>query len=248
MGRLVISVLIIGDEPNGGFAQVDRVAQPLGFAVLGQSRSAAEAMRQLRHSKIDLVLLDIDFPDIGGVELLRMIRSHGYTSDVVAAIRGDNPAALRSSLCYGVLYYLVKPISFTVMRQGLKRYCAYRDRLARCGQFVVQAEVDDLLASLRERDHGHLPKGVCAETLDSVVGELCAADGCISLSATEIARMVGASRGTARRYLEYLADMGLARRDLRYGCPGRPEVRYRWRRSPRQEHVSAIVELSVAAH
>jgi response regulator of citrate/malate metabolism len=244
----VISVLIIEDELNGGFAQVDRVARPLGFAVLGKSRSAADAMRQLGRSKIDLVLLDIDSPDISGTELLRMIRSHGYTNDVIAAIRGNNPAALRASVCYGVLYYLVKPISFTIMRQGLKRYCAYRDRLARCGQFVVQAEVDDLLASLRERDHARLPKGVCAETLDSVVGELCAADGCISLSATEMARVMGASRGTARRYLEYLADRGLARRDLRYGCPGRPEVRYRWRRSPRQEHVSAFVELSVATN
>ena len=132
------------------------------------------------------------------------------------------PPPCGASLCYGVLYCLVKPISFTIMRQGLKRYCAYRDRLARCGQFVVQAEVDDLLASRHERDHGHLPKGVCAETLDSVVGELCAADGCISLSATEVARIMGASRVTARRYLEYLADAGLARRDLRYGMSGPP--------------------------
>ena len=122
------------------------------------------------------------------------------------------------------------------MRQGLGGYCAYRDRLARCGQFMVQAEVDDLLASRREREHGHLPKGVSVETLDSVVGELCAADGFISLSATEMARIMGASRVTARRYLEYLADTGLARRNLRYeGGGGRPEVEYQWRQWPRQE-------------
>jgi response regulator of citrate/malate metabolism len=180
-----------------------------------------------------------------GLELLRMIRSHGYANDVIAAMRSDNPTALRASLCYGVLYCLVKPISFTVMRQSLGRYRNYRDRLARCGPFVGQADVDDLLASLSERDHGHLPTGVCAETLDSVVGELCAADRSISLSAVELARIMGASRVTARRYLEYLADAGLARRDVCYGGPGRPEVRYQWRR-PRREYASATTRLSRA--
>jgi hypothetical protein len=131
------------------------------------------------------------------------------------------------------------------MRQGLERYCNYRDRLARCGQFVGQAEVDELLASLCERDHGHLPTGVCAETLDSVVGELCAADRSISLSATELARIMGASRVTTRRYLEYLAGAGLARRDICYGTPGRPEVRYQWR-WPRQEYASATAQISMA--
>jgi response regulator of citrate/malate metabolism len=91
--------------------------------------------------------------------------------------------------------------------------------------------LDDLLVGMCKRDRGRLPAGVCAETLDSVVEELCAADRSTILSATQLARMIGHSRVTARRYLEYLADAGLARRDICYGGPGRPEVRYQWRRS-----------------
>ena len=34
---------------------------------------------------------------------------------------------------------------------------------------------------------------------------------------------------TARRYLEYLADAGVATRTPRYGGVGRPETEYRWR-------------------
>jgi len=49
-----------------------------------------------------------------------------------------------------------------------------------------------------------------------------------SLSSTEVAAAVGASRVTARRYLEHLADSGLAVRRSRYGGTGRPEVEYRW--------------------
>ena len=49
------------------------------------------------------------------------------------------------------------------------------------------------------------------------------------LSAAETAELIGASRITARRYLEYLADTGLADRAPRYGNAGRPELEYRWR-------------------
>jgi response regulator of citrate/malate metabolism len=233
----VIRVLIVEEGPQGGFAQVACAAQFLGFAVLGQTARGEDAIRQLRHNHVDLILLDVDSPDMRGLELLRLIRSHGYSNDIIAAIRGDNPTALQASLSYGVLYCLVKPISFTVMRQRLERYRNYRDRLAHCEQFVGQSELDDLLVSMCKRDRGRSPTGVCAETLDSVVEELCAADRPVSLSAIQLAEIIGASRVTARRYLEYLADAGLARRDMSYGGPGRPEVRYHWRRSA-QEHCS----------
>ena len=39
-----------------------------------------------------------------------------------------------------------------------------------------------------------------------------------------------ASRVTARRYLEYLADAGTVTRAPRYGTPGRPENEYGWNR------------------
>jgi response regulator of citrate/malate metabolism len=63
------------------------------------------------------------------------------------------------------------------------------------------------------------------QTLEAITETLAAAsDG---LSAGAAATVIGASRVTARRYLEYLADNGLAQRVPRYGQVGRPEVFYR---------------------
>jgi response regulator of citrate/malate metabolism len=64
------------------------------------------------------------------------------------------------------------------------------------------------------------------DTLDAVVSAVRSADG---LSAAQVAERIGASRITARRYLEYLADGGLVERVPRYGGAGRPEHEYRWR-------------------
>ena len=50
----------------------------------------------------------------------------------------------------------------------------------------------------------------------------------VGRSATELAADIGASRVTARRYLEYLAAEQVVERSVRYGGSGRPEVEYRW--------------------
>ena len=49
------------------------------------------------------------------------------------------------------------------------------------------------------------------------------------LSAVEMAARLGASRVSARRYLEHLVAANQAQVSLRYGEVGRPERRYRWR-------------------
>jgi response regulator of citrate/malate metabolism len=87
--------------------------------------------------------------------------------------------------------------------------------------------VDRALDAVRPARPAPLPKGMGRETLDAVVAAVRAAGE--GLSAAETAQRIGASRITARRYLEYLADTGLVDRAPRYGGTGRPEMEYRWR-------------------
>src|SRR5829696_8482655 len=71
-----------------------------------------------------------------------------------------------------------------------------------------------------------LAKGISAPTLTIVVDAVRAAED--ELTAVEVADRAGISRGTARRYLEYLATLGTVELSLRYGAAGRPEHLYRW--------------------
>ncbi|MFG2043616.1 hypothetical protein [Dactylosporangium sp. NPDC048998] len=66
------------------------------------------------------------------------------------------------------------------------------------------------------------------ESLTAVAGLVRGAAA--GMSAAEVARALQASRVTARRYLEYLAEAGAVARHLRYRGAGRPEVEYRWLR------------------
>jgi response regulator of citrate/malate metabolism len=49
--------------------------------------------------------------------------------------------------------------------------------------------------------------------------------------ASECVALVGLSRISARRYLEYFAASGRVKVRLKYGAAGRPERRYGWRSS-----------------
>jgi two-component system CitB family response regulator len=65
-------------------------------------------------------------------------------------------------------------------------------------------------------------------TLDAVIEALKASPE--DVSAAGMAVLLGLSRVSARRYLEYLEINGFVRLTPRYGVAGRPENRYEWKR------------------
>jgi response regulator of citrate/malate metabolism len=164
-------------------------------------------------------------PDMHGLDVVRAMRTAGHRADVIAVTSARDLAVVRAAVSQGIVQYLLKPFTFAGLREKLERYAAYRQQLA--GDAAIsQHEVDRVLATLRGSDSGGLPKGMSRESLDAVVMVLRPSSE--SLSATEVAEAVGASRVTARRYLEYLADSALVVRKARYGNAGRPEVEYHW--------------------
>ena len=226
---MTVRVLVVEDEALAAEAHAAYTARVAGFEVAGIARSAAEAARFLvtdRH--VDLILLDMHLPDGHGLGLLRKLRAAGYLSDVIAVTSARDADVVRHAVAQGVVLYLLKPFTYPTFRAKLEQYAAYREQLAAASEEVAQDEVDRVFGSLRAAaGSGALPKGMSAETLWQVTVVLRGAEG--ALSATEVAAALGASRVTARRYLEHLADGGQVSRQPRYGGSGRPEVEYRWR-------------------
>jgi response regulator of citrate/malate metabolism len=225
----VIRVLVVEDEPVAAEAHRTYVDRTAGFATAAVAGTGALALDALARTSIDLVLLDMNLPDGHGIELCRRIRAAGSDVDVLAVTSARELTTVRAAAAYGVVGYLLKPFTYSALRDRLMAYQDYRDRLRTGGDATGQDDVDRALESPRPQRPGSLPKGMHHQTLDGVVAALRAADG---LSAAETAEKIGASRITARRYLEYLADTGLAARSPRYGGAGRPETEYRWRRAP----------------
>jgi response regulator of citrate/malate metabolism len=224
---MTVHVLVVEDEAVAAEAHAAYVGRVAGFEVAGIARSGVEALRVLASRRVDLVLLDMHLPDVHGLELLQRMRQDGHLCDVIAVTSARDVEVVKRAVAQGIVQYVLKPFTFAGLRTKLEQYAAYRLQLSASSGEVVQDEVDQLFGLLRPTA-AELPKGLSAETLQAITSMLRAAAG--ALSASEVASNIGASRVTARRYLEHLADAGLAERQSRYGGAGRPEVEYRWRK------------------
>ena len=222
----MIRVLVVEDEPVAAEAHRSYVDRTPGFSTTAVAGTGAAALDALSRQPVDLVLLDMNLPDAHGIDLCRRIRGAGAQVDVLAVTSARELATVRAAAAHGVVGYLLKPFTYPALRDRLTAYAAYRAQLHADGDAAGQDEVDRVLGAVRPGRPAPLPKGMARETLDAVVAAVRAASGS---SAAETAELIGASRITARRYLEYLADTGLVERAPRYGGAGRPEMEYRWR-------------------
>jgi response regulator of citrate/malate metabolism len=222
-----VRVLIVEDEELSAEAHAAYVRRTSGFEVAGVARSSVEAIRLLRSQPdVHLVLLDMNLPDGHGLGLLRAMRADGLLCDVIAVTAARDVEVVKRAVAQGVVLYLLKPFTYAGFRAKLDQYADYRDRLSGGGS-VGQDEVDRMLGVLRTAHAStSLPKGMSSDTLREVTTEL--RERVTPRSASEVAQAIGASRVTARRYLEYLAAESMVERTVRYGGSGRPEVEYRW--------------------
>ncbi|MBG0776010.1 MAG: response regulator [Desulfovibrionaceae bacterium] len=222
-----IRVLIVEDDPRIADLHRRFAERVEGCEVVGISHSLADARDMAEILEPDLVLLDLYFPEGSGTDLLREIRAKGLETDVILITAAREVGPLKQALRGGVFDYLIKPVIADRFRDCLVKFREYRKRIANGGT-IEQTDVDGLLrpAGTASACRNSLPKGIDPLTLGKVraVFDDIAHDQ--GISAEEAAGRIGASRSTARRYLEYLVSIGSIYADVVYGVVGRPERKY----------------------
>ena len=221
----LINTLIVEDDPILAEAHRAFTERVPGFAVAGVAHLGTDALRLVATRPVDVLLLDVNLPDITGIELCRTLRAYGNAVDVIAVTSARDLTTVRAAVSLGVVQYLLKPFSFASFQDKLQAYAEYRRRSAQAPEHLAQTDVDRALAALHESPARALPKGLTEATLSAVMEMLQKSDG---LSAAQVSQGVGVVVQTARRYLEYLVSQRLAARSPIYGGAGRPEQLYQW--------------------
>ena len=226
-----LGILIVEDDFR--IADIHRtfIEQSEGFRVVGMARSGTEAraLMSRQGDEVQLVLLDAYLPDVEGLELLWSLRRDYLQVDIVMITAAREVDTIAEALRGGVFDYLIKPVEASRMAQMLARFRRERAALTARSE-MSQEELDRALTRLRPEGASgggvrSLPKGIDRLTLRTVVSALEHAG--TPLAAMEVARAMGASRSTARRYLEFLVSVQVLGAELGYGDVGRPERRYR---------------------
>ncbi|MCE4051931.1 MULTISPECIES: response regulator [Bacillaceae] len=223
----MINVMIVEDDPM--VAQINKryLAKIEGFRLAATATSVDEAIQLLNTEEIQLILLDIFMPGKLGIELLAHLRKNELEIDVIIISAASDLDRIKRALRYGIVDYLIKPFEFDRFNTALTTYLE-QTRLIDKQDSVSQQELDSLL--LHRDEHviaEELPKGLAKDTLKQVWDAIqrLKAD---PFSTDDIVNIVGISRVSARKYLNFLKDTGILEVKVIYGAVGRPVYQHEY--------------------
>jgi CitB family two-component system response regulator MalR len=224
----MIRTLIVEDDPM--VAEINRryLEKIAGFELVMIASSVEEAIPTIENEELDLILLDIYMQGDDGWSLLSKIRGLGREIDIIVISAACDKYSIQKGLRFGVVDYLIKPFEFERFYSALTSYKEEFSFMSN-KDIVKQSDLDQLFfhrdnqTAIEEKD---LPKGLTKSTLKKVWEKIVEIhDG--GFSTDEIAQKVGISRVSMRKYLYFLADIGIIESELMYGTIGRPVYLHR---------------------
>lgn len=193
--------------------------------VIGKPQNGVETLRLVKNKQVDLVLLDIYMPDMLGTNLIAAIRNQNNNTGIIMITAANERPMVEQSIKNGVFDYLIKPVEMERFIAAIEKFKRFKMQLEMKKE-IDQTFLDQYFGykDSKKSKHKSTPKGIDPLTLDKVrdlMGEVNT-----GITAEDMSERMGASRTTARRYLEYLISVGEGEAELEYGIVGRPERKY----------------------
>ena len=113
-----MNVLIVDDEPHAQTALTNILAHRREVEGVDTANDAVEALDKLTHRSFDVLLLDINMPEVSGIKLLDQIRTLGRHLPSVVFVTPHQQHALAAFHKHAVEYVL-KPFSNERIEEAL---------------------------------------------------------------------------------------------------------------------------------
>lgn len=116
-------ILIAEDSPAMRSLLISTIEALDGFEIV-EAANGFDALRLLPREKVDLVITDINMPDINGLELIRYIRGNVNYHDIPLFIISTESSErdLAKGMALGANEYIVKPFNPCTLQDLLLRY------------------------------------------------------------------------------------------------------------------------------
>lgn len=226
----MIKVIIVEDDPMVREINERFLKKVEDYTLYDSVSSIEKAKESILKGKPDLILLDIFFPQGKGLELLKWIRRENIKCDVILITADKNMETVEEAFRYGAVDYLVKPFVFKRFKEAMLQYKDRKDRFKNI-ESVDQEIIDKYTLSEKkddteEKDDISDTKGFSQHTYEKILQGI-RDMGDKTFTSQQIAKQVGVSRITARRYLDLLEKEEKLVIELEYGKVGRPKNKYR---------------------
>jgi DNA-binding response OmpR family regulator len=150
------TLLIVDDDNDLRGALAEQLQLHEEFAVV-QAETAGEGGRLGREVRPDLILLDVDLPDMDGREACRLMRKGGVTAPIIMLTAAATDADTILGLDSGANDYVTKPFRFGVLlariRAHLRSHEQSEDAVFRIGPYefrpAAKVLIDDKAKKVR---------------------------------------------------------------------------------------------------
>lgn len=143
--------IIVDDEPAAHYVLMSHIRHVSQLELVQQCYNAIEAINYLRQHPVDLMFLDINMPEISGMELLKSLKNPPRTILTTAYSE-----YAMESYDHGVVDYLLKPINLPRFITATERYFELSERkepekesqsfiMVKTGGVNTRIELDDIL-------------------------------------------------------------------------------------------------------
>jgi two-component system, chemotaxis family, chemotaxis protein CheY len=115
------TILVVDDSPT--IRRMVRTAlAPLGDVTFTEAGSGLRAIEVLGMEPVHMVVLDLNMPDMHGLDVIRFLRSHDRYRNlpvIVLTTRGDD-SSRQAALAAGASAYLTKPFMPTQLLSSVR--------------------------------------------------------------------------------------------------------------------------------
>lgn len=221
-------VIIIEDDPMVASINKQYVELTPSFQVEGIFKSGITALQYLKDSDVDLIILDYYTPLMNGDEFIDQLHASGKIPSIIMVTSANDAETVHKLISRGVIDYLVKPFEYERFKAALKRFAIRQGELEASVSDLRQTQIDRFFSGTdTSAKEAPLTKGLNRQTLSMIRTFLIENPDSV-WSSEQISEQIHLSRITARRYLNYLVEIGELVSTIDYQTGGRPSIKYRY--------------------
>jgi DNA-binding response OmpR family regulator len=141
-------ILIVEDDPELRDALTEQLSLHEEFEAVA-AENGSEGVQAAKAGQIDLVIMDVGFPDIDGREAVRILRRNGFRAPIIMLTGHDTDSDTILGLESGANDYLTKPFRFAVLlariRAQLRQHETSEDAVFTIGPYTFRPSSKVLL-------------------------------------------------------------------------------------------------------
>lgn len=144
-------ILVVEDRDDTRTILVTILRRFCGYETI-EAANGTEAIEKAVNEKPDLILMDLDLPDISGIEAAKAVKENPDTAHIpiVAQTAWSSRQWKEKVLRVGIVGYLEKPVSMELMKETIERFILPQksDLFSKDPQSLISPLSDNLTGSV----------------------------------------------------------------------------------------------------